>query len=186
VESDSANHAGISVWADAEWAYVHLNESFLGVAFEAQTQPDRAILTEAQIRSARALTEMLRSKYNMAAGNCVLHVQVSVNPSNWLIGLHTDWGLGFPFRELGLPDNYPIPNPSIYLYGFGYDSVYTSVTNPELWSGLAEAEQGVRAAAAAHGMIPGEYRKILQQRFRDALTASQARNPEEENQHESN
>ena len=29
-ESDTANHAGYSVWADDEWFYVNLNESFLG------------------------------------------------------------------------------------------------------------------------------------------------------------
>ena len=40
-ESDSANHAGNSVWADQHWVYVNLNESFFGVAFEAQTQAER-------------------------------------------------------------------------------------------------------------------------------------------------
>ena len=37
IESDTANHAGHSVWADARWRYVDLNASFLGVAFEART-----------------------------------------------------------------------------------------------------------------------------------------------------
>ena len=33
-ESDAANHAGYSVWADEKWSYLNLNESFLGVSFE--------------------------------------------------------------------------------------------------------------------------------------------------------
>jgi len=185
VESDSANHAGRSIWADSQWAYLDLNESFLGVAFEARMQPDQAILTEAQVGSAKALTEMLRAKYEIPSGNCVLHAQVSVNPANWGIGLHTDWGSGFPFHEVGLPDNYTIPNPGVYLFGFEYDSAYTNATGPELWKALEEAEDRVRQAAAEHGMTPAEYRKILQQRYRSAI-ASQQKTTDEENQHESN
>jgi N-acetylmuramoyl-L-alanine amidase len=181
VETDSANHAGRSVWADSQWSYLDLNESFLGVAFEARMQPDQAILTEAQVRSAKALTEMLRAKYEIPAENCVLHAQVSVNPDNWKIGLHTDWGSGFPFREIGLPDNYAIPNPSMYLFGFEYDSVYTNATGPDLWKGLADAEERVREAAAEHGMKTGEYRKTLQERYRNAI-ASQETKTDEENQ----
>ena len=121
VESDAANHAGHSVWADSKWLYLHLNDSFLSVAFEARMQADQAIITEAQLRAARALTEMLRAKYNLPAENCVVHAQVSINPGSRRIGWHTDWGAGFPFREIGLPDNYQIPNPSLYLFGFEYD-----------------------------------------------------------------
>src|SRR5205085_5091617 len=36
-ESDAANHAGFSIWADAAGIYVNLNDSFLGVSFEGQT-----------------------------------------------------------------------------------------------------------------------------------------------------
>jgi N-acetylmuramoyl-L-alanine amidase len=173
VESDVANHAGHSVWADSKWSYVDLNDSFLGVAFEARTLADQAVTTEAQLRAARALTEMLRAKYNLPAENCVVHAQVSVNPSNWRIGWHTDWGAGFPFREIGLPDNYQIPNPSLYLFGFEYDSAYINATGPDLWEGLASGEGRVREAAAERGLMPAEYRKVLQQRFRDALSAVQ-------------
>ena len=42
-ETDYANHAGQSVWADEKNIYWGLNQSFLGVAFEAQTDaPDGA------------------------------------------------------------------------------------------------------------------------------------------------
>src|SRR5215831_10795702 len=83
-ESDAANHAGYSVWSDGMWLYVNLNESFLGIAVEAQTQPGQTEpqLSPAQLRAAAMLTEMLRSRYRIAVGNCVTHAQVSVNPSN--------------------------------------------------------------------------------------------------------
>lgn len=186
VESDAANHAGHSVWADSRWLYLGLNDSFLGVAFEARTQADQAMITEAQLRAAKALTEMLRAKYNLPAEDCVVHAQVSVNPSNRRIGWHTDWGAGFPFRELGLPDNYLIPNPSLYVYGFEYDPVYTAATDPNLWKGLAAADERVRGAATERGLTVAAYRRILQQKFRDALSAVQQKNPDEENPHESN
>ena len=51
-------HAGNSVWADSRWSYVDLNISFLGVAFEARMQDEQPI-NEAQLHSARSLTEML-------------------------------------------------------------------------------------------------------------------------------
>ena len=186
VESDGANHAGHSIWADSKWLYLHLNDSFLSVAFEARMQADQAIITEAQLRSAKALTEMLRAKYNLPAENCVVHAQVSINPGSRRIGWHTDWGAGFPFREMGLPNNYQIPNPSLYLFGFEYDQAYTAVTGPDLWKGLEAADERVREAAAERGVTQAAYRNILQQRFRDALSAVQQKDAGEENQHESN
>lgn len=186
LETDTANHAGHSVWADSKWSYVDLNNSFLGVAFEASMSPGRTAITEAQLRAARALTEMLRDKYNLPAEDCVVHAQVSVNPGNWKIGWHTDWGSGFPFRELGLPNNYQLPNPGIYLYGFEYDPAYTAATGPDLWKGLASAEAQLRAAAAARSLATAEYRKTLRQRYRDEEPAIPRRDAVEENQHASN
>jgi hypothetical protein len=186
VESDAAFHAGHSVWADSKWLYLDLNDGFLGVAFEARMQAGQTVITEAQRRAATALTEMLRAKYNLAGEDCVVHAQVSVNPSNWRIGWHTDWGAGFPFREIGLSDNYQIPNPSLYLFGFEYDPAYTAVTGPDLWKGLVAADERVREAAVERGVTTAGYRRILQQRFRDALSAVQHKNADEEKQHESN
>src|SRR5262249_14845919 len=143
VESDTANHAGHSVWADSQWLYIDLNTSFLGVAFEAQTHADQQPVNAAQMYAAKVLTEMLRSKYNLPAENCVTHAQVSVNPDNMRIGWHTDWGSSFPFKEVGLPDNYAIPNPSLYLFGFEYDPIYVKSTGSDLWKGLESAEQRV-------------------------------------------
>ena len=62
-ESDLANHAGNSVWADDSGIYVNLNSSFLGIAFETQTArgEDAPSANPAQIHSARILTEMLQT-----------------------------------------------------------------------------------------------------------------------------
>ena len=75
-ETDYANHAGFSVWADGRDIYWGLNQSFFGVAFEAQTaesddSPAGEIATPAQIDSARLLTEALRSKYRIPSSDCV-------------------------------------------------------------------------------------------------------------------
>ena len=149
-ETDTANHAGNSVWADSQWVYLDLNRSFLGISFEARTATDHQPVNPAQIHAARILTEMLRSKYNLPAGNCVTHAQVSVNPDNMRVGWHTDWGSNFPFQEAGLPDNYQQPLPSLYLFGFDYDPAYINSTSSPLWKGLALADAQVRESAAAN------------------------------------
>ena len=180
-ESDAANHAGNSVWADSSWLYLGLNASFLGVAFEAHTEPDQPPVNPAQIHAAKVLTEMLRSKYNVPAENCVTHAQVSVNPSNMRIGWHTDWGKNFPFEDVGLPNNYEPPNPAISVFGFAYDEAYMHATGPALWKGLALADERIREAAAEHGIEVAEYRKILKKRYRDQLEALRDQDATEEN-----
>lgn len=172
-ESDIANHAGLSIWGDERYAYVNLNHSFLGVAFETQSQPgqDMPTATSAQIHSARVLTEMLRSKYEITARNCVTHAQVSVNPSNMLIGYHTDWAGNFPFSELGLGDNYVEPPASIDTFGFTYDSSFVNATGSRFWQGLILSEEQVRAQAVSQGLAPIQYRKILQQKYKEILAA---------------
>lgn len=164
-ESDAANHAGKSVWADAQGIYVNLNDSFLGVAFEAQTGAAEAV-TPAQIVAAKALTEMLRSRYGIAAGNCVTHAQVSVNPGNMRIGSHTDWASDFPFAALGLPDNYAVPLASMYAFGFDYDAVFLRVAGGR-WSGLNLAEERMAKQAAAEGIPMARYRAMLRRRYKD-------------------
>jgi hypothetical protein len=168
-ESDVANHAGNSVWADADGVYVNLNDSFLGVAFEGQTDAANE-LSPAQISAARVLTEMLRSRYPIPAENCVTHAQVSVNPSNMRIGSHTDWSATFPFAGLGLPDNYAIALPSVYAFGFGYDDSFTRATGTR-WKGLDLAEEQIRRQAALNGAPSAQYRKILQHRYKDIAAA---------------
>lgn len=168
-ESDAANHAGFSIWADAEGIYVNLNDSFLAVSFEGQTESADQV-TPAQILAAKLLTEMLRSRYGIAAEDCVTHAQVSVNPGNMHIANHVDWASEFPFASLGLPDNYAIPLPSLYLFGFQYDDVFLRVTGGR-WKGLnAAVAQLERQAAAEHAGI-AQYRAILQHRYKDIAAA---------------
>ena len=168
-ETDAANHAGQSVWADERNIYWGLNQSFLGVAFEAQTDTQGAsgdIATRAQVDAARVLTEMLRSKYHMAAMDCVTHAQVSVNPQTMRLGYHTDWAANFPFREAGLSEGYDTPIAALTLFGFDYDSAFLQANGRRVWQGLITAEEQMVREAAAHGTTLELYRRTLQQRFR--------------------
>jgi hypothetical protein len=174
-ESDVANHAGHSVWADSRWLYIGLNVSFLGVSFEGRTEPDQPPANQAQIHAARVLTEMLRAKYSLPAENCVTHAQVSVNPGFMRIGWHIDWGKNFPFEDLGLPDNYVQPSPALALFGFTYDAVYLSSTSHGIWKGLALAEEQMREAADVQGLAVADYRKLLRKQYDNQKAA--LRNP---------
>ena len=175
-ESDAANHAGFSIWADSQGIYVNLNDSFIGVSFEGQTASSDEV-TPAQILSARILTEMLRSRYAIAAENCVTHAQVSVNPLNMRMGNHVDWASNFPFSALGLPDNYAIPTPSLYTFGFQYDDVFLHATGGR-WKGLNLAVEQLERQAAAEHMPVAQYRAILQHRYKDIAAALKSANEE--------
>ncbi len=167
-ESGAANHAGWSVWADEKWVYVKLNESFLAVAFETQSRLNGAPVNSAQIHAGRVLVEMLRSRYGIAAANCVTHAQVSVNPRNMRAGYHTDWEDGFPFRSLGLPDNYTAPLASVLLFGFDADG-FPAGSGAE--QGMLAARTQLRREALARRMPPAEYRRLLRSKWREALSA---------------
>ena len=53
-ERDAAEHAGYSVWSDDAWLYLNLNESFLGVSFEAENRArDRRMPLSVRRRSIR-------------------------------------------------------------------------------------------------------------------------------------
>jgi hypothetical protein len=165
-ETDTADHAGHSIWADSRWIYLDLNHSFLGVAFEAQSRLDNGqpIVTAAQTHAGRVLTEWLRARYRIPASNCVTHAQVSVNPRNHEIGYHTDWSAGFPFADLGLPDNYAQVLPSVHLFGFHADGVRP-------WSGLAAAEMLLEREAASQSLSLKQYRNILHHRYGELAVA---------------
>ena len=172
-ESDAADHAGYSVWADDRWLYLNLNQSFLGVAFESRTGsgPDEPPATTAQVRSAVMLTEMLRARYGLPAGNCVTHAQVSVNPANMGIGWHVDWAAGFPFEQLGLTGNYGIPPPAIWAFGFASDPAFRSGAAPELQAAVDAAETLLERNAAGQGLRAAAYSKRLHQQYRERLEA---------------
>lgn len=164
-DEEVAFHAGHSVWADGHSVYEGLNESFLGVAFEARTVGSFTY-DPAQIRSGKMLTDLLRSEYSIPAWNCVTHAQVSVNPSNMQIGYHTDWAANFPFREFGLPDGYATALPSIELFGFGYNQRFLEAIGGKPWPGLLAAEADLRRAAEARHSSTASYRELLQSRYR--------------------
>ena len=136
---------------------MNLNSSFIGIAFETQTQHgDQPSANPAQVHAARILTEMLRNKYRIPQSNCVTHAQVSVNPDNMLVGYHTDWAGNFPFLAIGLNDNYMAPPPSIYAFGFNYDP---GICPRHRSSPLARSRSGRRSDAntsrrARHFRIP--------------------------------
>ena len=166
-ESDAADHAGHSVWADDRCFYVNLNDSFLGISFEAQTGAGETVTIagSAQIRAAAMLTEMLRSRYKIPGGNCVTHAQVSVNPSNMQIGYHVDWASSFPFEKLGLPDNYATTSPAISLFGFAFDASYEQRAGVRLAAGAVQAESGIREHARGAHLSLAAYRKLLHLRY---------------------
>lgn len=172
-ESDYANHAGHSIWADAASVYINLNQSFFGVAFEAQSRSGTEEMTAnaAQLHSGRILTDMLRARYGIASANCVAHAQVSVNPANLRAGYHTDWAANLPFHELGLDDNYGRPPASVLLFGFGVDSLLENAGGEALRQGLQSAEDQLREEAAARGIPVDRYREILRKRYKDAIVA---------------
>jgi hypothetical protein len=166
-ESDAADHAGHSVWADDRYFYVNLNDSFIGISFEAQTGGGETStrVGAAQVRAAAMLTEMLRSRYKIPGGNCVTHAQVSVNPSNMQIGYHIDWASSFPFEKLGLPDNYATPSPAVALFGFDFDASFAQRAGVRLALGALNADRLLVLRAAAARQSPEAYRKALHKRY---------------------
>jgi hypothetical protein len=173
-DSDVAYHAGSSLWATTpEKIWINLNHSFLGVAFESETAAGDRIsesVTPAQIRAAATLTAMLRWRYNIDPANCVTHAQVSINPANMRIGLHTDWGANFPFAAVDLPDNYAQPLAAIYRFGFIADDVYRAATGSRLARGIDAAELTLQSRARQLRTPPALHRQALQQQFRKVLS----------------
>ncbi len=170
-ETAKADHAGHSIWADDEWVYVSLNQSFLGVCFESQTSPGAAI-SPAQVHSAKVLTEMLRSRYNIPARNCITHAQVSVNPRNFRVGYHTDWAKDFPYGEAGLPDNYLQPLPSLTFFGFDADSTFVEAAGADLRNAVSLAREQMRQAAETRKAPVTRYQAELQNSYHRAAAVA--------------
>lgn len=171
-EAEAANHAGYSIWADAGRVYIDLNDSFLGVSFEAQTASPAPSRTAAQTTAAKLLTEMLRSRYGIAPENCVTHAQVSVNPRNMQLGYHTDWAAGFPFEELGLRNLYKEPNPAVALFGFGFGPDLIAAAGGKPWAGLVAAELRLVEEAAATGQTTEGLRQLLRRKYKKSAEAA--------------
>jgi hypothetical protein len=170
-ETDVANHAGYSVWADKNGIYVNLNHSFLGVSFEAQTgDVERgSYLSPSQVHSGRLLVEMLVSKYKIPLENCVTHAQVSVDPVKMTIGYHYDGSGDFPFQQLGVPDNYALPIPSLFVFGFDFDSRFLMYSGTRLWKGMRLSEQRLRQDAESRHLSVEQHKEILRKNYQASI-----------------
>jgi len=166
-DEQTANHAGNSAWSDGHNLYINLNASFIGVCFEGQSRRGKAVgadgINETQIYAARQLTAVLRSKYQILDANCVTHGLVSVNPSNKLMGYHTDWVAGFPFAAIGLTNKYDTEVAAISRLGFNYDAAYLASAGGHHWPGLDKADIALRDAARQSGVSLEEKRRALQE-----------------------
>ena len=170
-EDQTANHAGYSAWADANSFYINLNDSFLGVSFEAASPGG---LAPAQVNSAAVLIEMLRHRFEIPASNCITHAQVSVNPENMLAGLHVDWAAGFPFEAVGLTDNYTAPSPLLWGLGFDYDAHFKGKAGESLRAAIDDAEAILTAKAAAARVTPALYKARLRESYREMLAQARS------------
>lgn len=167
----TASHAGNSLWSDGSAAYINLSSSFIGVCLEGKSSgpvigPDG--INEAQIYGARVLTAVLRSKYNIQDQNCVTHGLVSINPSNRLMGYHTDWVSGFPFEALGLTDKNESEMAAIARFGFNYDNKYLLSAGGHKWRGIERADESVKRLALLKGIPAEEERKGAWKAFKQA------------------
>jgi hypothetical protein len=145
-DDHTAFHAGHSIWGDERYSYVGLNESFIGICFESTSTAGtlEETLTEAQIVSGRALTNVLRTRYNIDDANCTTHGLVSINPEKMVVAYHYDWVRNFPFEAMGLSDKYKIPPPNMLDYGCVYDEETLEKLKNVLWPGAVTAEQEFR------------------------------------------
>jgi N-acetylmuramoyl-L-alanine amidase len=168
-DDHSADHAGHSIWADSKYTYVGLNDSFIGVCFESTVKSGAGaedILTEAQIKSGRELTDVLRSKYNIDDANCTTHGIVAVSKETGFIGRKQDWIRNFPFDVMGLTDKYKVPLPSVSEYGFTYDGEVLQKLDGKLWEGAIIAERQFKKRAEEVGIDPETLRLQLLERYK--------------------
>ena len=173
-DEQTADHAGNSVWSDERNVYVNLSASFIGICFEGSSEAGAAVgpegINEAQIYAARVLTAVLRSKYGIADANCVTHGLVSVNPSNRLMGYHTDWVAGFPFEAVGLTNKYDSELMAVSRLGFTYDQPYINAAGGRRWTGLERADAKLKDEARDQGVTLEDARRTGSQSFHRAYT----------------
>lgn len=160
-DDQAANHAGHSVWADETNLYVGLNESFIGVCFESTSASGTLAeqLTEAQLVSGRALTGVLRSKYQISDANCTTHGLVSINPERLTIAHHHDWVRNFPFAAFSLSDKYSVAPASIAVYGFGTDAEIMAKLGGRTWPGAEAAEAAFKHRVETERVTVDEARR---------------------------
>ncbi len=168
----AASHAGNSLWGVGKNVYISLSASFIGVCFEGKYEPGQAVgpdaINEPQIIAARMLTAVLRSKYGIEDAACVTHGLVSINPSNKLMGYHTDWVAGFPFEAMGLTNKSASELAAVSKFGFTYDQAYLAAAGGTRWPGLQQAESRLKESAAKKGLNVEQERVVLWSNFQRA------------------
>jgi hypothetical protein len=85
------------------------------------------------------------------------------------IGYHTDGSGNFPFKELGIPNNYELPIPSLYLFGFDFDSRFLTLTGTRVWKGLLLADERLRRDADSQHLSIGQYKENLREKYRASI-----------------
>ena len=80
----------------------------------------------------------------------------------WLYGYIT--GL-----NLGIPDNYALPIPSLFLFGFDFDSRFLTLTGTRMWKGLLLADEQLRRDANLQHLSIGQHKEILRERYRASI-----------------
>jgi hypothetical protein len=166
----AANHAGNSIWSDGGSVYVNLSAGFVGICLEGR---GTEAINEAQVYAARVLTAVVRSKYGIDDANCVTHGLVSVNPSNRLMGYHTDWVSDFPFEALGLSNKYEVELGAVSRLGFGYDKAYVAAAGGK-WPGLAKADNALAETAERNGVTVDQQRHLQTRLFERAYSRERA------------
>ncbi len=175
-DDHAANHAGNSIWADEKNIYVGLNDSFIGICFEATVTAGAVekMITEAQVIAGKQLTDILRSKYKFSDANCTTHGLVSVDPTTGTIAAHYDWAKNFPFEAIGLSDKYQIKPPYITDYGFTWDETVIAHIGSELWPGALAADAEFKQKAERAHIDPEVLRLKLRERYKEQYARQKA------------
>ena len=179
-ESDTANHAGYSVWADDESFYVNLNESFLGISFEAQTQPGQTEgagepgpgprCRHADRNAPQPLPDSRRELRHARAG--------VREPLEHAGGLPHRLGGGFPVCGVRLAGQLPLPLPSLWAFGFDCEPRWLASSGNRMAAGVtARANRISRAGLRWRVVRPAAYRKVLREQYRDWLAEIRRTSP---------
>ena len=175
-DNHAGNHSGHSIWADDKYVYVGLNDSFIGISFEATVTAGETLkmMTQAQVFAGKQLTDILRSKYKFADANCTTHGLVSVDPTTGTIAAHYDWAKNFPFEAMGLSDKYQIKPPYITDYGFTWDETVLAKIGGEIWPGALAADAEFKQKAERAHIDTEVLRLKLRERYKEQYARQKA------------
>jgi hypothetical protein len=95
----------------------------------------------------------------------VTHAQVSVDPKKMTIGYHYDGSGDFPFQQLGIPDNYALPIPSLFVFGFDFDSRFIMYSGARMWNGIQVSEKRLRQEADLQHISVEQHKDVLRTRY---------------------